>query len=93
VGCLLTLPGPTLANMEGLKRQSAENMEYVRSLLRQKQPGFSAALELALVLAELGMAADRNAAPCLHPNRTARRRYRDGAVTRTMPGSLVQPGM
>jgi len=27
------------------------------------------------------------------PNRTARRRYRDGAVTRTTPGSLVQPGM
>jgi hypothetical protein len=34
-------------------QQGAENMEYVRSLLRQKQPGFSAALELALVLAEL----------------------------------------
>jgi hypothetical protein len=28
-------------------------MEYVRRLLQQKQPGFSAALELALVLAEL----------------------------------------
>jgi hypothetical protein len=27
--------------------QSAENMEYVRRLLKQKQPGFSAALELA----------------------------------------------
>jgi crotonobetainyl-CoA:carnitine CoA-transferase CaiB-like acyl-CoA transferase len=27
------------------------------------------------------------------PNSTARRRYRDGAVTRTTPGSLVQPGM
>ena len=25
--------------------QSAENMEYVRRLLKQKQPGFSAALE------------------------------------------------
>jgi hypothetical protein len=32
-------------------------MEYVRSLLRQKQPGFSAALELALVPAELALAA------------------------------------
>jgi 2-methylfumaryl-CoA isomerase len=28
-----------------------------------------------------------------YPNSTARRRYRDGAVTRTTPGSLVQPGM
>jgi hypothetical protein len=27
--------------------QSAENMEYVRRLLKQKQPGFSAALDLA----------------------------------------------
>jgi hypothetical protein len=32
---------------------STENMEYVRSLLQQKQPAFSAAVELALVLAEL----------------------------------------
>ncbi len=36
-----------------ITRQSAENMEYVRRLLQEKQPGFSAALELALVLAEL----------------------------------------
>jgi len=39
-----------------ITQQGTENMEYVRSLLRQKQPGFSAALELALaelVLAEL----------------------------------------
>jgi hypothetical protein len=28
-------------------------MEYVRNLLRQEQPGFSATVELALVLAEL----------------------------------------
>jgi crotonobetainyl-CoA:carnitine CoA-transferase CaiB-like acyl-CoA transferase len=28
-----------------------------------------------------------------HPNSTVSRRYRDGAVTRTTPGSLVQPGM
>jgi hypothetical protein len=34
-------------------RQSAENMAYVRRLLQQRQPGFSAALELALMLAEL----------------------------------------
>jgi hypothetical protein len=27
--------------------ESAENMEYVRRLLKQKQPGFSAALESA----------------------------------------------
>jgi hypothetical protein len=34
-------------------QQGTENMKYVRSLLRQEQPGFSATLELALVLAEL----------------------------------------
>jgi WhiB family redox-sensing transcriptional regulator len=35
-----------------ITQQSTENMEYVRRLLHQKQPGFSAALELALMLAE-----------------------------------------
>ena len=34
-------------------QQSAENMAYVRRLLGEKQPGLSAALELALMLAEL----------------------------------------
>jgi hypothetical protein len=32
--------------------QSTENMEYVRRLLKQKQPGFAAALELAVELVE-----------------------------------------
>jgi len=36
-----------------ITRQSTENMEYVRMLLQEKQPGFSAALELALELLEL----------------------------------------
>ena len=36
-----------------ITQQGTENMEYVRSLLRQEQPEFSAALELALLLAEL----------------------------------------
>jgi hypothetical protein len=38
-----------------ITRQSAENMEYVRKLLKQKQPAFLAALELAadLVASEL----------------------------------------
>ena len=36
-----------------ITQQSTENMEYVRKLLQEKQPGFSAALELALVLLEL----------------------------------------
>ena len=36
-----------------ITQQSAENMAYVRRLLREKQPEFSAALELALMLAEL----------------------------------------
>jgi len=33
-------------------QQSTENTEYVRRLLAKKQPGFSAALELAVILAE-----------------------------------------
>ena len=33
-------------------KQAMENMEYVRRLLRQKQPGFSVALELAVLLVE-----------------------------------------
>lgn len=32
---------------------ATQNAEYVRQLLRKKQPGFSAVLELALVIAEL----------------------------------------
>ena len=36
-----------------ITRQSTENMEYVHRLLNQKQPGFSAVLELALMLAEV----------------------------------------
>ncbi|HMD25447.1 MAG TPA: hypothetical protein VKH61_15220 [Streptosporangiaceae bacterium] len=35
-----------------ITQQRTENMEYVRRLLRQKQPGFSAALELAVILVE-----------------------------------------
>jgi hypothetical protein len=34
-------------------QQSTKNMQCVRGLLHQKQPGFAAALELALALAEL----------------------------------------
>jgi hypothetical protein len=33
-------------------QQSTENMEYVRKLLKQKQPGFAAALELVVDLVE-----------------------------------------
>jgi hypothetical protein len=33
-------------------QQSTENMEYVRMLLKQKQPEFAAALELAADLVE-----------------------------------------
>ena len=35
-----------------MTEQSAQNMEYVRRLLKQKQPGFAAALELAVDLVE-----------------------------------------
>ena len=38
-----------------IAQPGTENMEYVRSLLRQEQPGFSATLESALVLAKLGL--------------------------------------
>src|ERR1700722_2837766 len=170
-----------------ISQQSAENAEYVRGLLRHKQPRFSAALELAVLVMEgdqrpphrhSGFARDfatadggtvmvaaftarqfadlaqttgragtfaflervlyadfsatddlqthretiaallaswfarRTVAELaaefagtsvpwarLHnlaagqPNRTARRRYKDGTATRTTPGSLVHPGM
>ena len=36
-----------------ITQQSSENLAYVRWLLGEKQPGFSDALELALMLAEL----------------------------------------
>jgi hypothetical protein len=36
-----------------INQQSAENMAYVRRLLKEKQPGFAAALELALAVTEL----------------------------------------
>jgi hypothetical protein len=36
-----------------ITQQSAENIAYVRRLFREKQPGFSAALELALMISEL----------------------------------------
>lgn len=35
-----------------MTRQSTQNIEYVRRLLKQKQPGFAAALELAMELVE-----------------------------------------
>jgi|HubBroStandDraft_4_1064222.scaffolds.fasta_scaffold553927_2 hypothetical protein len=35
-----------------ITQQRTENMEYVRTLLRQKQPGFSLALESAVILVE-----------------------------------------
>ena len=37
-----------------------ENKEYVRRLLKRRQPEFSAALELALVLAELELTSRRS---------------------------------
>ena len=35
---------------KGISRQSMKNREYVRKLLREKQPEFSSALELAMNL-------------------------------------------
>ena len=40
-------------------QQSTENMEYVRKLLKQKQPAFAAALELAVDLVERDLRSDR----------------------------------
>ena len=37
---------------EVVTRQGAENRQYLRRLLMQKQPGFAVTLELALMLAE-----------------------------------------
>jgi hypothetical protein len=48
-----------------ITRQSAENMAYVRGLLRRKQPGFSAALELALALAEIEFIGSCGSRRCL----------------------------
>jgi hypothetical protein len=39
-----------------ITQQRRQNTAYVRRLLRQKQPGLAAALELAVLLAELGQA-------------------------------------
>ena len=36
-------------------KQAMENMEYVRRLLEQKQPGFAASLEFAVSLADTSM--------------------------------------
>ena len=38
--------------MKVMTEQGTENMEYVRRLLKQKQPGFAAALKLAVFLVE-----------------------------------------
>ena len=46
-------PGMTMATVNS--EQSAENMEYVRRLLKQKQPGFSAALESTVDLVGRGL--------------------------------------
>jgi hypothetical protein len=53
-----SLPGRTTISKKMtmprvVTQQSNENMEYVRMLLQEKQPGFSAALELALAPVEL----------------------------------------
>jgi len=46
-------PVRQMAMTRVITQQSVENMTYVRRLLREKQPVFSEALELALMLAEL----------------------------------------
>jgi hypothetical protein len=65
-----------------IAQQGTENMEYVRSLLRHEQPGFSATLELALVLAELE----------LWPPQMPRDTNRPGGLEQGRAGGGVRPG-
>jgi|HubBroStandDraft_1064217.scaffolds.fasta_scaffold125217_4 2-methylfumaryl-CoA isomerase len=58
--------------------QSIQNREYVRRLLRQKQPGASAALELAVVLVEREL---RSAQQARHVDAAAGH-YPQGGFTR-----------
>lgn len=41
--------------MDSAARQSENNQAYVRELLRQRDPGFAAALEAAMVLADTAL--------------------------------------
>lgn len=59
--------------------QSAENMEYVRRLLKQKQPGFSAALESTVDLVD-GSWSHRHAARHQRYQASIRRLIRGPAV-------------
>ena len=54
--------------------QSAANMEYVRRLLRQKERGFSVALELAVLAVERELTA-----AAMRPGAFARDRYAKSA--------------
>lgn len=45
-----TGPGKPSPENQSAEKQSAENSRYVRTLLRLREPGFSAALELAVEL-------------------------------------------
>ncbi len=44
-------PARKMTMAKVISQQSTQNRKYVRRLLREKQPGFSAALELAMDLA------------------------------------------
>jgi len=59
-----------------ITKQSMQNMEYVRELLKKKQPEFAAALELAVRLVEHGLQGRQNAGPGL---RTTNQRTTDDA--------------
>ena len=55
----------------GRPGSSTDNMAYVRRLLRQKQPAFAAALELAVMLAERELQRRRGEQASLHLNELA----------------------
>ena len=64
-----------------INEQSRQNTAYVRRLLRQKQPAFSAALELAVLLAELGASIRIvPAQPCVRHDRDTQARASQGGA-------------
>jgi crotonobetainyl-CoA:carnitine CoA-transferase CaiB-like acyl-CoA transferase len=52
---------------EVVMQRSAENRQFVRQLLRRKQPGFAVVLELALMLAERNLRSPRLTEPTSAP--------------------------
>ena len=71
-------------------KQAIENMEYVRRLLEQKQPGFAACLEFAASLVETSHGATSPSAP---PDQAGLRLRAPSCVVRQRGwcGAVVSP--